>query len=137
MGSKRVQYSNWVQAMEGDIDQSHSSFVHTQVNVPEVVPGEQLSIQQIRRADKHPRFEIVDTDYGCCIGAGRETPEGTNYWRITQFLMPFHTMIGPHGPNPTRNWRAWVPIDDYTTFVIGLSFHPLDPIPVQPHISSV
>lgn len=42
--------------------------------------------------------------------------------------MPFHRMTGPYGPNPTRNWRAWVPIDDTNTFVIGLTFHPLCPL---------
>jgi phenylpropionate dioxygenase-like ring-hydroxylating dioxygenase large terminal subunit len=140
IASKRVQYSNWVQAMEGDIDQSHVSFVHSSLNIPEDddAPSNNTAgapfaprnnIARIRAADKHPRFEIVDTDYGCCIGAGREAGDGQKYWRLTQWLMPFHTMTGPYGPDPTRNWRAWVPIDDYTTYVIGLSFHPMHPIP--------
>jgi hypothetical protein len=39
-------------------------------------------------------------------------------------MMPFHTITPPYGDNPTRNWRAWVPIDDENCFVIGLTFHP-------------
>jgi phthalate 4,5-dioxygenase oxygenase subunit len=46
------------------------------------------------------------------------------YWRVTQHLMPFHTMTGPYGEDPTRGWRAWVPIDDENVFVIGTSLHP-------------
>jgi hypothetical protein len=38
-------------------------------------------------------------------------------------------MTGPYGENPTRGWRAWVPIDDENTLVIGTNYHPLDPLP--------
>ncbi len=131
VGSKRVQYSNWVQAIEGDIDQSHVSFVHSRLNLQEGAGPGRMLIDEIRKADTHPRFEVIDTNYGVCIGAGREAPDGEHYWRITQHLMPFHTMTGPYGPDPRRNWRAWVPIDDETCFVIGLSFHPLRPITAQ------
>jgi phthalate 4,5-dioxygenase oxygenase subunit len=122
-----VQYSNWVQGMEGDIDQSHVSFVHSTLN-PEDNPRQSQHIAWIRANDKHPRFEVVRTESGVCIGAGRKAPENQEYWRVTQHLMPFHTMTGPYGENPIRNWRAWVPIDDTSCFVIGLSFHPLRPM---------
>lgn len=42
--------------------------------------------------------------------------------------MPFHTMTGPYGKDPQRNWRAWVPIDDTTCVVIGVMFHPHRPL---------
>jgi phenylpropionate dioxygenase-like ring-hydroxylating dioxygenase large terminal subunit len=127
--SKRVQYSNWVQAMEGDIDQSHVSFVHSSLHVPEVTPGERPSVQQVAAYDKHPRFEIMDQPQGYTVGATRHTQDPEiDYTRITQWLLPFHTMTGVTGVNPSRPWRAWVPIDDYTTFVIGVSFHPLEPL---------
>src|SRR5688572_24508873 len=58
VASKRVQYSNWVQAMEGDIDQSHVSFVHSTLN-PEDNPRQSQHIAWIRANDKHPRFEVV------------------------------------------------------------------------------
>lgn len=131
IASKRVQYSNWVQAMEGDIDQSHVSFVHSRLNIDDVrsVPDRTSRIvDEIRKADTHPRFEVLETDYGVLIGAGRDAPDGMKYWRITQHMMPFHTITGPYGENPMRNWRAWVPIDDTNVFVIGLNFHPLRPL---------
>jgi phthalate 4,5-dioxygenase len=123
VASKRVQDTNWVQAMEGDIDQSHLSFTHSSLR-PEEDPSGDPRIARIRKLDTHPRFEVVRTRYGTCIAAGREAPHDQRYWRITQHLMPFHTMTGPYGKDPLRNWRAWVPIDDTTCFVIGVTFHP-------------
>jgi hypothetical protein len=117
--------------MEGDIDQSHVSFLHSRLRPEEGFGPGRLLIDEIRHADTHPRFEVRETDYGVCIGAGREAPDGQRYWRITQHLMPFHTMTGPYGPDPRRNWRAWVPIDDTSVFVIGLSFHPLRPLTAE------
>jgi len=129
--SKRVQYSNWVQAMEGDIDQSHVSFVHSRLQIDETrsVPDRTSRlVDEIRKADTHPRFEVLETDYGVLIGAGRDAPDGMKYWRVTQHMMPFHTITGPYGENPMRNWRAWVPIDDTNVVVMGVNFHPLRPL---------
>jgi hypothetical protein len=88
-------------------------------------------VEQIRKADTHPRFEVFETEYGVCIGAGRKVPGGTEYWRITQHMLPFHTMTGPYGENPSRGWRAWVPIDDVNVFVMGITFHPNRPLTEQ------
>jgi phthalate 4,5-dioxygenase oxygenase subunit len=123
VAGKRVQVSNWVQAMEGEVDQSHVSYVHSS--------SDRLTsrlVDEIRAADKHPRFEVVDMPYGSCIGSGRDTPDGKKYWRLTHHLMPFHTMTGPYGKNPRRTWRSWIPIDDTNTLVMGMIFHPLRPI---------
>jgi phthalate 4,5-dioxygenase oxygenase subunit len=130
VASKRVQYSNWVQAMEGDIDQSHVSFVHSRLHLDggSTVPGRSGLVDEIRKLDTHPRFEVLDTDYGVLIGAGRDAPDAMKYWRITQHMMPFHTITGPYGEDPVRNWRAWVPIDDTNVVVIGVNFHPLRPL---------
>jgi len=125
--SKRVQDTNWLQAMEGDIDQSHLSFTHSSLN-PEEDPSGDPRIARIRKMDKHPRFEVVRTRYGTCIAAGRDAPDNERYWRITQHLMPVHTMTGPYGKDPVRNWRAWVPIDDTSCVVIGVTFHPARPL---------
>jgi phenylpropionate dioxygenase-like ring-hydroxylating dioxygenase large terminal subunit len=127
VGSKRVQDTNWVQALEGEIDQSHLSFTHSSLR-PDEDPSDDPRIAQIRKLDKHPRFEVVRTQYGTCIGAGRAAPDNQRYWRITQHLMPFHSMTGPYGKDPLRNWRAWVPVDDTTSYVIGVKFHPRRPL---------
>jgi hypothetical protein len=127
--AKRIQYCNYAQALEGEIDQSHVSFLHAPANQlkPEVVerPGD---VDLWRKKDTHPRFHVTNTDYGVLIGARRHIDEDTHYWRITQFLLPFHTMTGPYGENPTRHSRMWIPMDDETTMLIASTFHPLRPL---------
>jgi phthalate 4,5-dioxygenase len=124
---KRVQTSNWVQAMEGDIDQSHNSFLHTWLDPAHDTSGRDR-ITQIRARDRSPHFEAVETNYGVCVAARRDAEPDTYYIRITQFLLPYHTMTGPYGENPMRTWRGWVPIDDENTLVHGVNFHPLRPL---------
>ena len=127
--AKRVQYCNYAQALEGEIDQSHVSFLHS--------PAHQLKAEVIerpgdvdlwRKKDTHPRFYAVDTECGVLIGARRDIDGQNCYWRITQFLLPFYTMTGPYGENPTRHSRMWVPMDDETTMLIASTFHPLRPL---------
>jgi phthalate 4,5-dioxygenase len=126
--SKRVQFCNWVQALEGEVDQSHVSFVHRRLDNTSVNGGARRQVDQIRAADTHPRFTALDTDYGVLIGAARQTESDLEYWRLTQFLLPFWTMTGPYGENPTRQTRAWVPMDDGRVMVFAVTFHPVRPL---------
>lgn len=125
--AKRMQFCNWAQALEGEIDQSHVSFAHRRLAPPKdgrVKPR----VDEIRLKDTHPRFSALDTDYGVLIGAARQAGDGMEYWRLTQFLLPFWTMTGPYGENPTRHTRAWVPMDDGSVMVLAVTFHPLRPL---------
>jgi hypothetical protein len=124
--AKRMQYCNWVQAVEGEVDQSHVSFLHRQLTSGSVTG--RPNVDRIRTLDTHPRFSAVDTDYGVLIGAARDAGDGTDYWRITQFLLPFWSMTGPYGENPSRQTRAWVPMDDENVMVFSVTFHPLRPL---------
>src|SRR5581483_6482770 len=121
--SKRLQYCNWVQALEGEIDQSHVSFAHRRLDG--TTGSGRANVDRYRTVDTHPHFEALDTEYGVLIGAGRRAEEGSSYWRITQFVMPFWAMTGPYGENPTRHNRAWVPMDDDHTMMLSVTFHPL------------
>ncbi|HLY64232.1 MAG TPA: Rieske 2Fe-2S domain-containing protein [Chloroflexota bacterium] len=125
--SKRLQYCNWVQALEGEIDQSHVSFAHRRLDGSSNANATR-KVDAYRTADTHPRFEVLDTNYGVVIGAGRQAEEGSSYWRITQFLMPFWSMTGPYGANPTRHTRGWMAMDDHTTMMFSVTFHPLRPL---------
>jgi phthalate 4,5-dioxygenase len=122
--ARRMQYCNWIQAVEGEIDQSHVSFLHRQLTSVTGRPN----VDRIRTMDTHPRFSAVDTDYGVLIGAARDAGDGTDYWRLTQFLLPFWSMTGPYGDNPSRQTRAWVPMDDERVMVLSITFHPLRPL---------
>jgi hypothetical protein len=69
--------------------------------------------------------------YGVLIGAGRAPGDEQRYWRLTQYLFPHWVMTGPYGENPTRHARAWIPIDDTSTLLFTVTFHPLDPLPAK------
>ncbi len=127
IASMRVQCSNWAQALEGDFDQSHVSFLHSRLDVSDAENATITTslVDRIRAEDRHPVFEVESTPYGTCIAAGRRAPGGQRYWRLTQHLMPNYSMTGPYGPNPKRFWRVWVPMDDHTVVVLGVMYHPL------------
>jgi phenylpropionate dioxygenase-like ring-hydroxylating dioxygenase large terminal subunit len=101
---KYVRQCNWAQALEGDIDSVHLNFLHTRLDRPNPVTGE----------DTNPHFEVMPTDYGHYFGA-RRTVGDRYYWRINQFGMPFYTAVtGPFS-------KVWMPIDDYNTLVMEWS----------------
>jgi phthalate 4,5-dioxygenase oxygenase subunit len=123
VASMRVQFSNWVQALEGEFDQSHVSYLHSKLNVED--EDARSMVERIRAADRHPIFDVVPMPYGTCIAAGRTAPGGHRYWRVTQHLMPAFAQTGIYGPDPQRPWRAWVPMDDEHVVVLGVTYHPL------------
>ncbi len=111
---------NFVQALEGDIDTSHLGFLHLgSVTADKLTPG---SYDYYTVKDRAPLgYDVVDTDYGTSYGAWRPAEEGSIYWRIAHFLLPFYTMI----PTSVLGWqilvRAWVPIDDEHTMFWNIS----------------
>lgn len=122
--SKRVQDSNWVQAMEGGIDSSHVSFTHRYGIEDDPMHAGTAGLRYIR-ADGHPRFEVAESDGGLLIGARRNTSDADSYyWRITQWLMPWYTIIPPFGTHNPLGAHAWVPIDDQTCWAWSINYHP-------------
>src|SRR6266849_5288810 len=94
--SKRLQESNWLQAMEGGIDSSHVSFLHRgDLNSDPLFKGARGN--QYNLADARPVFEVVESAGGLFIGARRNAEDDQYYWRITQWVMPSFTMIPPRG----------------------------------------
>jgi phthalate 4,5-dioxygenase oxygenase subunit len=108
--SKRWQESNWLQALEGGIDSSHVSWLHSGglKNDPlfKGSKGNQYNLNDMR-----PFFEVVDSDGGLLVGVRRNAEEGHYYWRITPWVMPAFTMVPPRGDHPVHG-HFWVPIDD-------------------------
>src|SRR5262249_53998639 len=66
-------------------------------------------------------------DGGMIIGVRRPAEPGTLYWRVTQWIMPFHTMIPPYGEN-ALNGHAWVPIDGENCMTWCMTHHPTRPL---------
>jgi phthalate 4,5-dioxygenase oxygenase subunit len=120
--TKRLQESNWLQAMEGGIDSSHVSFLHRgDLHSDPLFKGAKGN--QYNLNDTKPVFEVVESPGGLYIGARRNAEEGKYYWRITQWVMPAFTMIAPRG-NHTVHGHFWVPIDDESCWAWSYDYHP-------------
>jgi phthalate 4,5-dioxygenase len=124
---------NWLQALEGDIDTSHFSFLHFGAQtVEQARPG---TFQYYALKDRAPRYSVLDTDYGAMYGAYRPAQPGYLYWRIASFLFPFYAMIPPGVLGNQIVCRAWVPMDDEHTMFFnmqaGRTRRPVGP--VGPH----
>ncbi len=126
--TKRLQQSNWAQAVEGGIDSSHVSFLHRTL-APARPDGRALTRSDLMVRDTAPRFTVKQTDYGLLIGARRDAGDDAYYWRITQFLLPWYTMIpGALEPGQPLSGHAWVPIDDEHVWTFTITWHPDRPL---------
>ncbi len=143
-----IQNCNFVQAMEGDIDPPHGGFLHgvlnpdTNMTVKErLFAGGGIKDNGLARGkgaiwesrknynyvlgDTAPRYTVKDTDYGLMAAAAHNGDPGSKYWRIYQWLMPYHTMFSSvHG-------HLWIPIDDEHTYVWCTSWSNEAPIPEE------
>jgi len=101
---------NWMQALEGDIDTSHLSFLHLGAVKPEdAAPG---SFDYYGVKDRAPKYDVHDAEFGTTYGAYRPAEEDTYYWRVANFLFPCYTMIPTGTLGVAIHLRAWVPVDD-------------------------
>jgi phthalate 4,5-dioxygenase oxygenase subunit len=120
--SKRLQESNWLQAMEGGIDSSHVSFLHRgDLNTDPLFKGAKGN--EYNLTDARPVFEVVESEGGLYIGARRNAENGRYYWRITQWVMPSFTMIAPRGTHSVHG-HFWIPVDDETCWAWSYDYHP-------------
>ena len=120
--SKRLQECNYLQAVEGGIDSSHVTFLHSAgLRNDPLLAGSKGT--EYNEGDLMPHFEIADFEGGLLIGARRNAEEGHYYWRITPWIMPFYTIIPPRGGHPLGA-HAWVPIDDNSCWSWSISYHP-------------
>ncbi len=123
--TKRLQECNFLQAMEGGIDSAHVSWLHSGELHTDPLHRSTKGAQY--QADKAPKFEIVESEGGLLIGARRNAEAGHYYWRVTQWIMPWYTMIPPYGDN-ALNGHAWTPIDDENCFAWTFTYHPARPL---------
>jgi phthalate 4,5-dioxygenase len=121
---KRHQECNWLQALEGGIDSSHVSWLHSGE-----LKSDPLHVSKgaLYQQDRTPKFEVVESPGGLQIGVRRNAEAGHYYWRITQYILPWYTMIPPYGEN-ALNGHAFVPIDDENVIVWSFTWHPARPL---------
>ncbi len=123
--SRRTQECNYLQAMEGGIDSSHVSFLHRHDLRSDPLHVGSRGAELTRETDA--RFQVVETAGGMVIGVRRPAQPGHLYWRVTQWILPFHSMIPPYGDN-ALNGHAWVPVDDENCMSWCMTHHPTRPL---------
>ena len=122
--SKRLQECNYLQAIEGGIDSSHVSFLHSgALNRDPLFKDGQQRANRYNLTDRMPHFDVVEYEGGLLIGARRQADNDRWYWRITPFIMPWHTLIPPRAGHPIGG-HAWVPIDDENCWAWSINYHP-------------
>jgi phthalate 4,5-dioxygenase len=117
--TKLVTECNWVQAMEGNLDTSHISWLHQWDGVEDIPddgsdkPGYPSNAMSWKfwRHDRAPRLDVEDTWYGFKYAGIRDTPNGHTHVRISAFVYPYHTVIASV-PFSTRH-GVFVPMDDH------------------------
>lgn len=121
--SKRWQECNWLQALEGGIDSSHVSFLHSGgLRDDPLFKGSKGNEYNLN--DLNPFFEVVEFEGGLFVGARRIADDDHYYWRITPWVMPNFTMVPPRADHPVHG-HFWVPIDDENCWVFTFDYHPV------------
>jgi phthalate 4,5-dioxygenase len=120
--TKRIQECNYLQAMEGGIDTAHVSYVHRyEVDQDPMHIG--VKALDYIKADGNVVFTIEDTPFGLTLFGRRKGEPESFYWRITQWLFPWFTLIPPFGEHAMAG-HVWVPIDDEHCWAWSINFHP-------------
>ena len=120
---------NWAQAMEGDLDTSHFSFLH--MPAPNVETTENRDANSPNRhlywmrRDGRPKFDVLDHEVGFVAGGARATDdEGELYWRMTQFMLPSHGTGPATVPGETYYGFTLIPIDDQSCWMYCYAWNP-------------
>jgi phthalate 4,5-dioxygenase len=124
--SKRLQECNYLQAFEGGIDSSHVAWAHRyEMDVDPMHRGSRA--KDIIKKSSNVVFQIEEVPSGLSIFARRDVEPNSYYWRITQYLFPWFTLIPPFGDHPLGG-HMWIPIDDENCWAWSINFLPQQPL---------
>lgn len=138
--SKKWQDCNWVQALEGSIDTAHFTFAHLSFDKEEneildikkhfVNPIARMSSDHMRwiAEDPRPVIKIAAHAAGLTIAGGRLTGGDNIYWRIAQFLMPFHAYAPSAMPGENIFGQTFVPVTDTNCWIYTYAWNPERPL---------
>ena len=111
--------TNYLQALEGSIDSSHSWFLHRGVT-------DDWQKRIATSSDLAPRLEVEDTAYGFRYAAIRrpnDNPDREKYVRVTHFVVPSTAVIPrPLDRTAPAHVQIFVPMDDEHTMFYGVFF---------------
>jgi nitrite reductase/ring-hydroxylating ferredoxin subunit len=110
-----VQESNWLQGVEGELDSSHVSILHTNPAT--------LATSPVHRSysaiDLMPKLYARNTPIGI-LACARRNADGQFYWRIAQFMAPTFSSV-PSAEFPVGG-RAFIPMDDFNCYTWDFNY---------------
>jgi phthalate 4,5-dioxygenase oxygenase subunit len=145
---------NYLQAMEGDFDQTHARFLHSTLDANVSNPGNQLRGNGLRgnaindfgasetgqerfpravgnrRVRQLPWTNVADSEVGMWLISAGEQADGKSFATAhSAWMMPIFSQIGLSGPN-TSGINMRIPIDNASLLIYRLRWS-YDPIPEQ------
>jgi nitrite reductase/ring-hydroxylating ferredoxin subunit len=127
--TKRFQASGWLQAMEGGIDTTHASWVH-RFELDQDPMHKKAKANKYIKADPTAVFDIEEAPHGLTIFGRRNGEADSHYWRVTQWIFPWFTLIPPFGEH-ALGAHMWIPIDDESCWAWSINFLPDRPLPAE------
>src|SRR5260221_1278938 len=121
--SKRLQETNYLQAMEGALDSIHSGFLHRHSVADDPLLKRDPESLKMLLADRHPKILPTVSPAGLYVATRRDVGADRYYWRVTQWLMPCFSFFPPYEDNPYGG-HAFVPIDDECCWTFSIDYHP-------------
>jgi len=127
--SKTFEQCNYLQALEGGLDTTHSSFLHN---------NKLGDTNALRQRDLAPTLEVEKTDYGYYYVSTRKAGADGSYVRVYHYVMPAQQMRGSvagwSGRNelPSIHGHLWMPIDDEHTWVFNFVYGYDKSTPITP-----
>jgi hypothetical protein len=114
--------------MDGALDTAHFSFLHMPApnvkgNSASGIAADENRIRWLRN-DPMPQFTIVEHDVGFVLGGARKADGKELYWRITQFMLPSHSITPSAMPGEIYYGYSWVPVDDESCWIYVYGWHP-------------
>ena len=125
--TKRLQECGYLQAMEGGIDTTHASWVH-RYELDADPMHKHAEANKYIKADRNAVFDVEQAAHGLTFFGRRNGEPDSHYWRVTQWIFPWFTLIPPFGAHALGG-HIWVPIDDENCWAWSINFLPDRPLP--------
>ena len=132
IGAPVINECNWLQTQEGNIDSTHTPFLHARRAVDGAYrPGGQ-STQPYRNQKNPPTFQIDRTPWGVRAVVRYPAPQGGAFTRTNTFIMPVYTAL-PNGAQVDGkldgfNVNTEVPMDDGHTMRYTITVQRTTPV---------
>jgi phenylpropionate dioxygenase-like ring-hydroxylating dioxygenase large terminal subunit len=112
---------NYLQAIEGDLDMAHPSYLHGTISQSGPTPEHMPAMVH----DTKPQTIVQEDWFGLQTVSKWKSPNPAKsmFW-VDPFIMPFHTIVPARRTNFRFVWHAWVPIDDESHWLYYVHYDP-------------